>query len=130
MWICGDMTTYKKAKFSFSSHHHLLHSPFLGFWNFEGDPWRHMLIFHVFHSFFTFYESWQQPLFVFTFSAPWVTFILKDLRSFSVLFSFIHYFSLLIFVCCTILSILHQFEIFWMVESQFLLNPNSNCMGN
>jgi len=79
--------------------------------------------------FWNFMSLGQHLLLVFTFYAPWVTFILKHLR-FWWLFSLFVCYSLLNFVCYTILSFQHQFELIWMVEFEFLLNPNSNSMGN
>ena len=94
----------------------------LHFWCFK--LWN-KLIFHVFHSFLTFYECWTTPIacihifcilgniYIEAFKVLLVAFIVP-------LFFLAHF------------RLLHQFELIWMVEFEFLLNPNhnSNYMGN
>jgi len=108
---------------------HSLQPPFLGFSSFGRWPMEAQADFSRFPFVFDILSLGQHLLLVFTFSAPWVTFTLKHLRFWWLLSLFLCY-SLLIFVCCTILSFQHQFELIWMVEFEFLLNPNSNSMGN
>ena len=80
--------------------------------------------------FFTFYELWTTPIVEILVFYTLGNIYIEVFPFLVAVFVVARFLSLHIFDSYTNLGFLHQFALIWMVESKFMLDPNSDSMRN